>query len=46
MGGCWNMGTVNYLPVDKENHRYATKEAKQMRAVARIVEKVANINMF
>ena len=40
------MGTVNYLPVDKENHRYATQEAKQMRVVAKIVERVANINMF
>jgi len=46
MGGCWNMGTVNYLPSDKEDHRYATKQAKQMRVVARIVERVANISML
>ena len=46
LGGCWNMGTVNYLPSDKEDHRYATKQAKQMRVVARIVERVANISML
>ena len=46
MGGCWNMGTVNYLPSDKEDHRYATKQAKQMRVVARMVERVANISLL
>ena len=43
-GGCWN--AFGYLPADWADSQYATKQGKQMRVVARMVEKIANISMF
>ena len=43
-GGCWN--AFGYLPADSAGSQYATKQGKQMRAVARMVEKIANVSMF
>ena len=42
-GGCWNFW--GYLG-DEANYQYATKEGYQLAAVARLVERVANISMF
>jgi len=44
VGGCWN--AFGYLPADSAGSQYATKQGKQMRAVARMVEKIANVSMF
>ena len=41
--GCWNFW--GYLG-DQANYQYATKEGYQLEAVARLVERVANISMF
>ena len=41
--GCWNFW--GYLG-DQANYQYATKEGYQLGAVARLVERVANISMF
>ena len=41
--GCWNFW--GYLG-DGLNMQYATKEGYQMTAVARLVERIANISMF
>ena len=43
-GGCWN--AFGYLPADSAGSQYATKQGKQMRAVAGMVEKIANVSMF
>ena len=41
--GCWNFW--GYLG-DADNYQYATKQGKQMKAMAKMVEKTANISMF
>jgi len=42
--GCWNF--MAYLPEDANNFQFATKQGTQMRAVAKMVEKAAQISMF
>ena len=41
--GCWNFW--GYLG-DEAGYHYATKQGHQLAAVARLVERVANISMF
>jgi len=42
--GCWNF--IGYLPEDGDNFQFATKQGTQMRVVAKMVEKAAQISMF
>jgi len=42
--GCWNF--IGYLPEDADNYQFATKQGTQMRVVAKMVEKAAQISMF
>jgi len=41
--GCWNFW--GYLG-DADNYQYATKQGKQMKAMAKMVEKAASVSMF
>ena len=43
-GGCWN--AFGYLPADRADSQYATKQGKQMKVLAKMVEKAAKISMF
>ena len=42
--GCWN--AWGYLKEDRGGFQYATKQGKQMKVLAKMVEKAAKISMF